>query len=165
MKPGYFASSPTTVTIETEREPRLMDEDEDGVFGKALQRWPSSHRQIKIKQTETGLQTVGRPPAPPNGMLPCQMHEERRSLLDGNAGLLLLGPPARSPPLDIALRENLQPMDLPAPRPPQSVETLIGQKLQLIGDQFYQDHMMVGQVKSSSSHLEILQCRDSQGSK
>ncbi|XP_057199027.1 BCL2 modifying factor 1 isoform X4 [Triplophysa rosa] len=119
-----------------------MDEDEDDVFGKALQRWPSSHRQIK--QTERGPQTVGRPPAPPNGMLPCRMHGERRRLLNGNAGLLLLAPPARSPPLDIALQENLQPMDPPAPRPPQSVETLIGQKLQLIGDQFYKEHMMKG---------------------
>ncbi|XP_057199024.1 BCL2 modifying factor 1 isoform X1 [Triplophysa rosa] len=118
-----------------------MDEDEDDVFGKALQRWPSSHRQIK--QTERGPQTVGRPPAPPNGMLPCRMHGERRRLLNGNAGLLLLAPPARSPPLDIALQENLQPMDPPAPRPPQSVETLIGQKLQLIGDQFYKEHMML----------------------
>lgn len=117
-----------------------MDEDEDDVFREGLQQWPSSHRQIK--QTERGPQTAGCTLAPPNGMLPCQRHEEHRRLLNGNGGLLLLAPPVRSPPLDIELRENLQPMDPPAPRPVQSIEALIGQKLQLIGDQFYQEHMM-----------------------
>ncbi|KAK9960286.1 hypothetical protein ABG768_010359 [Culter alburnus] len=112
-----------------------MDEDEDDVCRKGLQRWPSSH--VQIKPTETS----GRPPLSPNGMLPCRVHEPRRFLY-GNAGLLLLAPPSRSQPPDVARRENVQPMDPPAPRPAHSVETLIGQKLQLIGDQFYQEHMM-----------------------
>ncbi|KAL0169442.1 hypothetical protein M9458_034038, partial [Cirrhinus mrigala] len=59
-----------------------------------------------------------------------------------NAGLLLLAPPSRSQPPDVVLRQNLRTMDPAAPRPERSVETLIGQKLQLIGDQFYQEHMM-----------------------
>ncbi|XP_051501926.1 bcl-2-modifying factor-like [Myxocyprinus asiaticus] len=113
-----------------------MDEDEDDVFNKARQRRPSSHRQIK--QTDRGLETAGRPPVPPNGMLRCGAHEESRRFLYGNAGLLLLAPSTRSQRADVLLRENLQAMDPPA----QSVETLIGQKLQLIGDQFYQEHMM-----------------------
>uniref|UniRef100_A0A672JX19 BCL2 modifying factor 1 n=1 Tax=Sinocyclocheilus grahami TaxID=75366 RepID=A0A672JX19_SINGR len=59
-----------------------------------------------------------------------------------NTGLLLLAPPSRSQPPDVVLRQDLRMMDPAAPRPEQSVETLIGQKLQLIGDQFYQEHMM-----------------------
>lgn len=65
----------------------------------------------------------------------------------GNAGLLLLAPPGRSQPADALRREN-EPMD------PLRVETRIGQKLQLIGDQFYQEHMMVSLhqiVRSNSS--------------
>ncbi len=59
-------------------------------------------------------------------------------LSEGNADLLLLAPSSRSRPPDAVLRQNLRVMD-----PAESVETLIGQKLQLIGDQFYQEHMMV----------------------
>lgn len=51
-----------------------MDEDEDDVCRKGLQRWPSSH--VQIKPTETS----GRPPLSPNGMLPCRVHEPRRFL-------------------------------------------------------------------------------------
>ncbi len=42
--------------------------DEDDVHRKGLQRWPSSH--VQIKQSET----AGRPPRSPNGMLPCRVH-------------------------------------------------------------------------------------------
>ncbi|XP_016414725.1 BCL2 modifying factor 1 [Sinocyclocheilus rhinocerous] len=108
-----------------------MDEDEDDVRRKGLQRWPSS--RVQIKQTET----AGRPPLSPSGMLPCRVHVEPRRFLYGNTGLLLLAPPSRSRPPDVVLRQNLRMMD-----PAESVETLIGQKLQLIGDQFYQEHMM-----------------------
>ncbi|KAK7153479.1 hypothetical protein R3I93_011406 [Phoxinus phoxinus] len=105
-----------------------MDEDEDGVCGKGHQRWPSSRVQIKPPET------AGRPARSPNGMLTCGAHEPRRFPY-GNAGLLLLAPPSRSQPADAVHREN-EPMD------PLRVETRIGQKLQLIGDQFYQEHMM-----------------------
>ncbi|XP_043088271.1 BCL2 modifying factor 1 [Puntigrus tetrazona] len=104
-----------------------MDEDEDDVHRKALQRWPSSHVQIKPSET------AGRA----NGMLPCRVRVEPRRLLYGNAGLLLLAAPSRSRPPDDPLRQNQRVMD-----PAESVESLIGQKLQLIGDQFYQEHMM-----------------------
>ncbi|XP_058605858.1 BCL2 modifying factor 1 isoform X2 [Onychostoma macrolepis] len=116
-----------------------MDEDEDDVHRKGLQRWPSSH--IQIKQTET----TGRTPLLPNGMLPCRVHVEPRRLLYGNAGLLLLAPPSRSRPPDAVLRQNPRVMD-----PAESVETLIGQKLQLIGDQFYQEHMMQALLSKST---------------
>lgn len=107
-----------------------MDDEEDDVRRKGLQRWPSPH--VQIKPTET----AGRPPVSPNGMLPCRVHDEPRRFLYGNAGSLLLAPVSRSQPPDV------QAMDPPAPRPAHSVETLIGQKLQLIGDQFYLEHMM-----------------------
>ncbi|KAL1257361.1 hypothetical protein QQF64_010605 [Cirrhinus molitorella] len=112
-----------------------MDEDEDDVRRKGLQHWPSSH--LQIKQTET----AGRPPLSPNGMLPCRVRVEPTRFFYGNAGLLLLAPPSRPRPPDVVFRQNLRTMDPAAPRPEQSVETLIGQKLQLIGDQFYQEHM------------------------
>ncbi|KAG1931251.1 BCL2 modifying factor [Pimephales promelas] len=102
-----------------------MDEDEDGVFGKGHQRWPSSRLQIKPSET------AGRPAPSPNGMLDWGARQPR---LYGNAGSLLLAPPGRSQPADAVRREN-EPMD------PLRVETRIGQKLQLIGDQFYQEHM------------------------
>ncbi|XP_073683306.1 BCL2 modifying factor 1 [Garra rufa] len=114
-----------------------MDEDEDDVHRKGLQHWPSSH--LQIKQTEI----AGRPPLSPNGMLPCRLHVEPTRFLYGNAGLLLLTPASRSQPPGVVLRQNLRTMDPAAAplRPERSVETLIGQKLQLIGDQFYQEHM------------------------
>ncbi|RXN14178.1 bcl-2-modifying factor isoform X1 [Labeo rohita] len=122
-----------------------MDEEEDDVRRKGVQRWPSSH--LQIKQTET----AGRPPLSSNGMLPCRVRVEPTRFLYGNAGLLLLAPPGRSQPPDVVLRQNLRTMDPVAPRPEQSVETLIGQKLQLIGDQFYQEHMTFGRL------MQILQ--------
>uniref|UniRef100_A0A8C1UAR1 BCL2 modifying factor 1 n=1 Tax=Cyprinus carpio TaxID=7962 RepID=A0A8C1UAR1_CYPCA len=108
-----------------------MDEDEDDVHRKGLQHWPSS--QVQIKQTDT----AGRAPVSPDSMLPCRVHVEPRRFLYGNAGLLLLASLGRSRPPHVVLRQNLRMMD-----PEESVETLIGQKLQLIGDQFYQEHMM-----------------------
>ncbi|XP_026142541.1 bcl-2-modifying factor isoform X3 [Carassius auratus] len=108
-----------------------MDEDEDDLHRKGLHHWPSSHVQIKPSET------AGRPPASPSVMLPCPVHVEHRRFLYGNAGLLLLASLGRSRPPDVVLQQNLRVMD-----PAESVETLIGQKLQLIGDQFYQEHMM-----------------------
>ncbi|XP_042599215.1 BCL2 modifying factor 1 [Cyprinus carpio] len=107
-----------------------MDEDEDDVHRKGLQHWPSS--RVQLKQTET----AGRAPVSPSVMLPCRVPTR---LFYGSAGLLLLAPPSRSQPPDVVLRQNLRMME-PAARPERSVETLIGQKLQLIGDQFYQEH-------------------------
>uniref|UniRef100_A0A8C1P6R6 BCL2 modifying factor 1 n=1 Tax=Cyprinus carpio TaxID=7962 RepID=A0A8C1P6R6_CYPCA len=119
-----------------------MDEDEDDVHRKGLQHWPSS--RVQLKQTET----AGRAPVSPSVMLPCRVPTR---LFYGSAGLLLLAPPSRSQPPDVVLRQNLRMME-PAARPERSVETLIGQKLQLIGDQFYQEHMM------SSSNNRLSGC-------
>ncbi|XP_067310549.1 BCL2 modifying factor 1 [Pseudorasbora parva] len=98
-----------------------MDEEEDDVRRKSPQIWPSSQLQIKLRESTSA-----------NGMQACGA--EPRRFLYGNAELLLLAPPIRSQPPDAVRRE----MD-PRPEP---VEILIGQKLQLIGDQFYQEHMM-----------------------
>ncbi|KTG34701.1 hypothetical protein cypCar_00033164 [Cyprinus carpio] len=110
---------------------------------KGLQHWPSS--RVQLKQTET----AGRAPVSPSVMLPCRVPTR---LFYGSAGLLLLAPPSRSQPPDVVLRQNLRMME-PAARPERSVETLIGQKLQLIGDQFYQEHMMVSRVGSGQEIL------------
>ena len=58
-----------------------MDEDEDDEFVMDTQYWRSSIREIK--QEERGTQTPGRPPARPNGMLPCGVSEEPRRLFYG----------------------------------------------------------------------------------
>ncbi|KAK1793413.1 hypothetical protein P4O66_011791, partial [Electrophorus voltai] len=119
----------------------LMDDEEDDVFRIAAQYWPHSLREIK--QEERGTQTAGRPLARPNGMLPCGVSEEPRRLFYGSAGLLLLAPPARPNSADDAmLPENQLAVEPPRRRPLHSVEASIGQKLQMIGDQFYQEHML-----------------------
>lgn len=63
----------------------------------------------------------------------------------GSAGLLLLAPSAR-PDLaeDIMLQGDQRAMEHQR-RPAHSVEARIGQKLQMIGDQFYQEHMLVSE--------------------
>ncbi|NP_001038689.1 BCL2 modifying factor 1 [Danio rerio] len=113
-----------------------MDEDEDDVFRKGLQHWPPPH--LQIKQTEL----AGRPAGSRNGMLLCRHLQQHGHFLYGNAELLVLAASSRAQPPDVVLRQNVSPMERPEPRPAQSVETLIGQKLQLIGDQFYQEHIM-----------------------
>ncbi|KAL7873492.1 hypothetical protein AOLI_G00125630 [Acnodon oligacanthus] len=96
----------------------------------------------EIKQEERGTQTPGRPPARPNGMLPCGVSEEPRRLFYGSAGLLLLAPSARPEHVDGAMLQEDQLAMEPRRRLPHSVEARIGQKLQMIGDQFYQEHML-----------------------
>lgn len=66
--------------------------------------------------------------------------------------MLLLAPPSRSRSPDVVLRPSLRMMERAA-RAERSVETLIGQKLQLIGDQFYQEHMMVSRLDPVSVFL------------
>ncbi|XP_062864125.1 BCL2 modifying factor 1 [Trichomycterus rosablanca] len=112
-----------------------MGEDEDDVFETVTHNWPSSISQIK---QDRGTQTPVQPAAQLNGMLPCGVAREPTHLFYGSAGLLLLTSPAR-PDLgeDVMFQEN-PPHRLPA----HSVEARIGRKLQMIGDQFYQEHML-----------------------
>ncbi|KAG7328107.1 hypothetical protein KOW79_008051 [Hemibagrus wyckioides] len=110
----------------------LMDEDEDDVFGPVSQCWPSSNRE------DHSTQTPGSSTTRLNGMLPCGVAEEPRRLFYGSAGLLLLTPSARSDHVEGAMFPENQPHR----RPVHSVEAQIGQKLQMIGDQFYQEHML-----------------------
>ncbi|KAM9465771.1 BCL2 modifying factor 1 isoform 1-T1 [Clarias gariepinus] len=114
----------------------LMEEDEDDVFGPVSQCWPSSNREIK--QEDHSTQTPGSPVARLNGMLPCGVADEPRRLFYGSAGLLLLTPSARTDRVEGAMFPENQPHR----RPAHSVEAQIGQKLQMIGDQFYQEHML-----------------------
>ncbi|TRY83556.1 hypothetical protein DNTS_016266 [Danionella cerebrum] len=91
-----------------------MDEEEEDVFRKALHRWPSPH--IQIKQTQTKAIDT--------------MHGDQRRILYDHAGLLLLAPSSRARPPSLDIRH--------VERPALSMETLIGLKLQLIGDQIQQ---------------------------
>uniref|UniRef100_A0A8B9LV03 Uncharacterized protein n=1 Tax=Astyanax mexicanus TaxID=7994 RepID=A0A8B9LV03_ASTMX len=119
-----------------------MDDEEDDVFVTDPEPWRSPISVIK--QEERGTQTPGRPPARTNGMLPCGISEEPRRLFYGSAGLLLLAPSARSERVgDAMFREEHRAVE-PRRRPAHSVEARIGQKLQMIGDQFYQEHMLDG---------------------
>ncbi|KAI4902038.1 hypothetical protein NFI96_033098, partial [Prochilodus magdalenae] len=117
-----------------------MDEDEDDVFVMDTPHWRSSIREIK--QENRGTQTPGRPLARPNGMLPCGVSEEPTRLFYGSAGLLLLAPPARPEHTEHAMLQEDQRAMEPRRRPAHRVEVQIGQKLQMIGDQFYQEHML-----------------------
>lgn len=106
------------------------------MFVPVSQCWPSSNREIK--QEDHSTQTPGSPAVRLNGMLPCGVAEEPRRLFYGSAGLLLLTPSARTDRVEDAMF----PENRPRRRPAHSVEAQIGQKLQMIGDQFYQEHML-----------------------
>ncbi|XP_066539605.1 BCL2 modifying factor 1 [Hoplias malabaricus] len=117
-----------------------MDEEEDDVLVMDTYSWRPPIREIK--QEERGTQTPGRSLAQSNGMLPCGVSEEPRHLFYGSAGLLLLTQSGRSDHLEEAmLQEDHHAME-PLRQNGHSIEARIGQKLQLIGDQFYQDHML-----------------------
>uniref|UniRef100_A0A8C2QB53 Uncharacterized protein n=1 Tax=Cyprinus carpio TaxID=7962 RepID=A0A8C2QB53_CYPCA len=63
-----------------------MDEDEDDVHRKGLQRWPSSH--VQLKQTET----AGRAPVSPSVMLPCRLLRRLGFVLYGCSCVIRLIP-------------------------------------------------------------------------
>lgn len=128
-----------------------MEDEEDDVFEPELHCWHSTFRQIKCEDRAT--QTPGPALAPSKGMLPFGVAEEPRPLFYGNAGFRLHFPAhfeliedqETSGPLQEGEMENgveQPPRQLPAVR---SVEACIGQKLQLIGDQFHRDHLRLYQ--------------------
>ncbi|XP_023658180.1 BCL2 modifying factor 2 [Paramormyrops kingsleyae] len=113
-----------------------MDDDDDDVFHTDPLTYQPPFRDIKCENR--GTQTPG--PALVQGlnMLPCGVGQEPRRLFYGSAGLRLhfpaLSVPGGHPP-----QEERQPDDRPQP----SAEVRIGQKLQMIGDQFHQDQLQL----------------------
>ncbi|KAK5916623.1 hypothetical protein CgunFtcFv8_011590 [Champsocephalus gunnari] len=126
-----------------------MDDEEDDVFEQDPHCWRTTFREIKCE--ERGTQTPGPALAPDNGMLPCGVAEEPRPLFYGNAGFRLHFPARFELVGDQEARrqesegephgmEQLPRQQQPVAR---SVEAVIGQKLQLIGDQFHREHLQL----------------------
>lgn len=111
--------------------------------------WRTAFREIKCE--DRGTQTPGPVLVPNNGMLPWGVAEEPRPLFYGNAGFRLHFPAHFELVGDHELRrreseEQQNRMDRPPQRQrpaAQSVEACIGQKLQLIGDQFHREHLQL----------------------
>ncbi|KAG7453933.1 hypothetical protein JOB18_008863 [Solea senegalensis] len=126
-----------------------MDDEEDEVFEPDPHCWRTTFREIKCE--DRGTQTPGPALAQNNGMLPCGVAEEPRPLFYGNAGFRLHFPAhfelfgdqeARRRQEREEERNGME--QLPRQRPVvHSVEAVIGQKLQLIGDQFHREHLQL----------------------
>uniref|UniRef100_A0A3Q3VLX6 Bcl2 modifying factor n=1 Tax=Mola mola TaxID=94237 RepID=A0A3Q3VLX6_MOLML len=111
-----------------------MDDDEDDVFEPEAHCWRTTFREIKCE--DRGTQTPGPALAPYSGMLPCGVAEEPRHLFYVTSSL---APDSRD-----NCRERNGMERLPRQQPvAHSVEACIGQKLQLIGDQFHREHMQL----------------------
>uniref|UniRef100_A0AAQ4NZY0 Bcl2 modifying factor n=1 Tax=Gasterosteus aculeatus aculeatus TaxID=481459 RepID=A0AAQ4NZY0_GASAC len=125
-----------------------MDDEEDDVFEPDPDCWRTAFREVKCQ--DRGTQTPGPAPAPDNGMLPCGVAEEPRQLFYGNAAFRLhfpanfelVGDQEARPRGAGGQRGGMErpPRQQPAGR---SVEACIGQKLQLIGDQFHRQHLQL----------------------
>ncbi|XP_070835768.1 BCL2 modifying factor 1 isoform X2 [Chaetodon auriga] len=125
-----------------------MDDEEDDVFEPDPHCWRTTFREIKCE--DQGTQTPGPALAPHNGMLPCGVAEEPRPLFYGNAGFRLHFPAHFELVGDQEDRrqesegEQNGMEQLPQQQPvARSVEACIGQKLQLIGDQFHREHLQL----------------------
>uniref|UniRef100_A0A3Q0SC56 BCL2 modifying factor 1 n=1 Tax=Amphilophus citrinellus TaxID=61819 RepID=A0A3Q0SC56_AMPCI len=111
-----------------------MDDEEDDVFKPKARCWHTTFRQIKCEHR--GTQTPGPALVPNNGMLPCfRLHFPARFELVGDHE-------ARQQESE----EQPNRMErLPRQRPvARGVEACIGQKLQLIGDQFHRERLQLG---------------------
>ncbi|KAM4541658.1 BCL2 modifying factor 1 isoform 2-T2 [Odontesthes bonariensis] len=115
-----------------------MDDEEDDVFEPDPHCWRTTFREIKCE--DRGTQTPGPALVSTNGMLPCGVAEEPRPLF--YARFELVG--------DIEARQQESEEEqngmerLPQQQPvARSVEACIGQKLQLIGDQFHREHLQL----------------------
>ncbi|TDG98698.1 hypothetical protein EPR50_G00203400 [Perca flavescens] len=125
-----------------------MDDEEDDVFEPDPHCWRTTFREIKCE--DRGTQTPGPALALNNGMLPCGVAEEPRPLFYGNAGFRLHFPAHFELVGDQEARgqesegEQNGMEQLPHQQPvARSVEACIGQKLQLIGDQFHREHLQL----------------------
>ncbi|XP_062296647.1 bcl-2-modifying factor-like [Scomber scombrus] len=126
----------------------MDDEEDDLVFGPVPNCWRTTFREIKCE--DRGTQTPGPVLAPTNGMLPCGVAEEPRPLFYGNAGFRLHFPAHFELVGDqeARQRESAEEQNGMERRPRQqpvarSMEACIGQKLQLIGDQFHREHLQL----------------------
>ncbi|XP_056152161.1 BCL2 modifying factor 1 [Lampris incognitus] len=125
-----------------------MDDEEDDVFEPDPRCWRTTFREIKFE--DRGTQTPGPALALASGMLPCGVSEEPRRLFYGNAGFRLHFPArfelvgdqeARHQEREVEQsRMEQRPRRQPVAR---TAEALIGQKLQLIGDQFHQEQIQL----------------------
>ncbi|XP_070984399.1 bcl-2-modifying factor-like [Oncorhynchus clarkii lewisi] len=126
-----------------------MDDEEDDVFvPDSSHCWRTAFREIKYE--DRGTQTPSIALALPNDMLPCGVAQQPRPLFYGNAGFRLHFParfeqvgdqgPQEQHQVERGRMERLQQQPQ---QPAQSMEVCIGQKLQLIGDQFYQEHLQL----------------------
>ncbi|XP_040917251.1 BCL2 modifying factor 1 [Toxotes jaculatrix] len=125
-----------------------MDDEEDDVFEPDPHFWRTTFREIKCE--DRGTQTPGPALALNNGMLPCGVAEEPRPLFYGNAGFRLHFPAHFELVGDQEARQQESEEEqngmeqLPRRQPvARSVEACIGQKLQLIGDQFHREHLQL----------------------
>ncbi|KAM7375694.1 hypothetical protein PAMP_005479 [Pampus punctatissimus] len=125
-----------------------MDDEEDDVFEPDPHCWHPTFKEIKCE--DRGTQTPGPVLALTNGMLPCGVAEEPRPLFYGNAGFRLHFPAHFELVGDQEGRrqESEEEQNGVEQRPQQqlaarSMEACIGQKLQLIGDQFHWEHLQL----------------------
>ncbi|KAJ8399109.1 hypothetical protein AAFF_G00414880 [Aldrovandia affinis] len=115
-----------------------MDDDEDDVFQPIPRCWNTHFREIKYE--DRGTQTPSPAPGQDDNMLPCGVAQEPRRLFYGNAGFRLHFP-ARFEHGGDQEHEEEELGEAERSEPALSAEVQIGQKLQLIGDQFHQDHL------------------------
>ncbi|XP_067336169.1 bcl-2-modifying factor-like isoform X2 [Channa argus] len=127
-----------------------MDDEEDDVFEPDFHSWHTTFREIKCQ--DQGTQTPLN-----NGMLPWGGAEEPRPLFYGNAGFRLHFPAHFELVGDLEVRQQESEEDqngmeqLPQQHPlVHSTEACIGQKLQLIGDQFHREHLQLCAVEESA---------------
>ncbi|KAM6969649.1 BCL2 modifying factor 1 [Tautogolabrus adspersus] len=123
-----------------------MDDEEDDVFEPDPHCWRTYFQEIKCE--DRGTQTSGPALAPNNGMLPCGVAEEPRPLFYGNAGFRLHFPAnfeLVGDQEESGQESELQQSGMEQQQQPvvHSVEASIGQKLQLIGDQFHLEHLQL----------------------
>ncbi|XP_061700328.1 bcl-2-modifying factor-like [Syngnathoides biaculeatus] len=121
-----------------------MEDEEDDVFEPDLHCWRTPFKEIKCEERAT--QTPGPVLASNNGMLPCGVAEEPRPLFYGNAGFRLHFPAHFELVGDQEVRRRdsedvMEQQQQQQPPVARSIEACIGQKLQLIGDQFHREHL------------------------
>ncbi|XP_070972971.1 bcl-2-modifying factor-like isoform X1 [Oncorhynchus clarkii lewisi] len=121
-----------------------MDDEEDDVFEPDSHCWRTAFREIKYE--DRGTQTPSSVLPLPNNMLPCGVAQEPRLLFYGNAGFRLHFPAQFERVGDqgpLGERGGMERLNRQPQLPAHSIEVCIGQKLQLIGDQFHQEHLQV----------------------
>ncbi|XP_010877269.1 BCL2 modifying factor 1 [Esox lucius] len=122
-----------------------MEDEEDDVFEPDSYCWHTASREIKYE--DRGTQTPTTALALLNDMLPCRLDQDPRPLFYGNAGFRLHFPAQFECVGDPGPQQRPQAvrggMEHPQQLPQQPVARCIGQKLQLIGDQFHEEHLQL----------------------